>query len=408
MKQQSSVPILRFPEFKDCWKSKVIKNILNRVVDPVTVDPSSIYNQIGIRSHGRGIFYKDSVLGEELGNKRVFWVHPELFIVNIVFGWEQAIAKTTDKEVGMIASHRFPMYKPQDSILTTEFLLALFLTRKGKNLLELASPGGAGRNKTLGQKEFEKLKIIIPSITEQKKITTFLDAVDEKITQLSKKKELLEEYKKGMMQKIFSQEIRFKDEKGNNFPDWRIKTFNKIFERVTRKNKENNKNVMTISAQQGLVNQEEYFNKSVSASDVTGYYLLEKGEFAYNKSYSKGYPMGAIKRLKSYSKGVVSTLYICFKLTGGDVAEFYEHYFESGSQNRAIHKIAQEGARNHGLLNISVVEFFRDIKIPNPHPDEQKKIADFLSSLDQKIDATDKQLKAAQDFKKGLLQQMFV
>lgn len=118
--------------------------------------------------------------------------------------------------------------------------------------------------------------------------------------------------------------------------------------------------------------------------------------------------MGAIKRLNRYEKGVVSTLYICFEIIGNNIGEFYEHFFDSGNQNRAIHKIAQEGARNHGLLNISVVEFFRDIKIPKPHPDEQKRIADFLSSLDQKINATDKQLKAAQDFKKGLLQQMFV
>jgi type I restriction enzyme S subunit len=104
------------------------------------------------------------------------------------------------------------------------------------------------------------------------------------------------------MQKLFKQEIRFKGEDGNAFPDWQEISFDKVFERVTRKNKEDNQNVLTISAQRGLINQEKYFNKSVSAKNVTGYYLLEKGEFAYNKSYSKGYPMGAIKQGKSMKK----------------------------------------------------------------------------------------------------------
>lgn len=184
----------------------------------------------------------------------------------------------------------------------------------------------------------------------------------------------------------------------------------KVFTRIRRKNKENNQNVLTISAQQGLINQEKYFNKSVSAKDVTGYYLLENGDFAYNKSYSKGYPMGAIKRLNNYDKGVVSTLYICFGLNQdqGFVSDFFEHYFESGLQNRDLSKIAQEGARNHGLLNISVDEFFKDVKLLTPSHDEQIKIANFISAINQKIDLTNSELEKAKEWKKGLLQQMFV
>ena len=209
------------------------------------------------------------------------------------------------------------------------------------------------------------------------------------------------------MQQLFSQQIRFKNDNGKDFPDWQEKRFKDFFERVIRKNKENNLNVLTISAQRGLINQEKYFNKSVSAQDVTGYYLLEKGNFAYNKSYSKGYPMGAIKRLNNYDKGVVSTLYICFKSTSGD-NRFWEQYFEAGLLNRKIHKIAQEGARNHGLLNVSVVEFFRDIEVTAPEVNEQIKIADFLSVLDKKIELASKKIQLTQTFKKGLLQQMFI
>lgn len=260
----------------------------------------------------------------------------------------------------------------------------------------------------INAEEYKSFLLYVPEMNEQQKIANFLSSVDKKIQQFTEKQSLLQQYKKGIMQKLFSQEIRFKDEQGNSFPDWEEKKFEGLFQRVTNKNKENNSNVLTISAQRGLINQEKYFNKSVSAKDVTGYYLIEKGSFAYNKSYSKGYPMGAIKRLNNYEKGVVSTLYICFKAINGVSDEFYEQYFEAGLLNREIHKIAQEGARNHGLLNVSVTEFFRDMKIDNPCLAEQNKIASFLGELDKKIDFAKQQIEQTKTFKKGLLQQMFV
>ena len=259
-----------------------------------------------------------------------------------------------------------------------------------------------------GIKATSKFKLCIPSLIEQQKIADFLSAVDQKISLLKEKHAILEQYKKGVMQKLFKQELRFKDDSGNDFPDWQSRRFEEVFVRITRKNKEDNQNVLTISAQMGLVNQEKYFNKSVSAKDLTGYYLLENGDFAYNKSYSKGYPMGAIKRLNNYEKGVVSTLYICFRVVGEQEPLFWEQFFEAGQLNREINKIAQEGARNHGLLNVSVTEFFSDIEVPVPSRVEQRKIADFLRVLDQKLNAVKEQIELTQTFKKGLLQQMFV
>jgi len=247
----------------------------------------------------------------------------------------------------------------------------------------------------------------LPSLPEQQKIASFLSAVDEKIQQLNKKKALLEQYKKGVMQQLFSGKLRFKDEDGQAYPDWEKIQLIKIAKRVTRKNKENNLNVLTISAQMGLISQLEYFNKSVSAKNVTNYYLLKKNEFAYNKSYSSGYPMGAIKRLNRYEKGVVSTLYICFAFNEKVSLSFMEQYFEFGKQNIELEKVAQEGARNHGLLNIGVNDFFNiDLKIPLLP--EQQKIANYLSALDAKIETVNQQISKTQEFKKGLLQQMFV
>jgi type I restriction enzyme S subunit len=208
------------------------------------------------------------------------------------------------------------------------------------------------------------------------------------------------------MQKLFSQELRFKDDDGKEFPKWVKKMLGEVAERVVTKNTEENTNVLTISAQYGLISQLDFFTKSVSAKNLTGYYLLSKDDFAYNKSYSNGYPLGAIKRLKMYDKGVVSTLYICFSFREVVNFLFMEQYFESGTHNRQIEKVAQEGARNHGLLNIGVGDFF-NTEIIVPNLDEQTKIANFLSAIDDKINHTQIQIKQTEHYKKGLLQQMF-
>lgn len=206
---------------------------------------------------------------------------------------------------------------------------------------------------------------------------------------------------------IFTQELRFKDENGEEFVDWREVTLGNIADRITSKNQFNNKNVLTISAQHGLISQLEFFNKSVSAKDLTGYYILKKNDFAYNKSYSSGYPMGAIKRLKHYSEGVVSTLYVCFRFGTEVSLSFMEQYFEAGIQNIEIEKVAQEGARNHGLLNIGINDFF-NISLILPSYPEQIKIADFLSGIDEKIALETSLLDQLKVQKQYLLQQMFI
>lgn len=137
--------------------------------------------------------------------------------------------------------------------------------------------------------------------------------------------------------------------------EWEEERFKEKFSHLTRKNTEDNTNVLTISAQFGLINQESFFNKSIASENTTNYFLLRKGEYAYNKSYSNGYPYGALKRLEKYESGIVSPLYICFSATEENKCpEFYIQYFEAGKMNPEIKAIAQEGARNHGLLNISV------------------------------------------------------
>src|SRR5574344_847692 len=188
--------------------------------------------------------------------------------------------------------------------------------------------------------------------------------------------------------------------------DWIVGRFKDMFERVTRKNKEKNDNVLTISAQHGLINQNDFFNKTVASDDKSNYYLLEKGEFAYNKSYSTGYPLGALKRLEFYDKGIVSPLYICFKATEENKhPTYYTQYFEAGLMNGEIQAFAQEGARNHGLLNISVDDFFNS-NLLIPSVGEQKKIAKILETEDRVIALKEKLIEAKLQQKKALVQRL--
>ena len=163
---------------------------------------------------------------------------------------------------------------------------------------------------------------------------------------------------------------------------------------------------MTISAKYGLIDQIEFFDKYVASKNLKGYYLLKKGEFAYNKSYSNGFPYGAVKRLDLYNQGAISTLYICFEITNKINSNFLKIYFDSNKWNKEMYKIAVEGARNHGLLNIPINDFF-NTKHLFPSISEQEKIADFLSAIDKKIGFMEKKHTLYQNIKKYYLENLF-
>ena len=166
-----------------------------------------------------------------------------------------------------------------------------------------------------------------------------------------------------------------------------------MVERIKRKNKDNvSKLPLTISAQYGLIDQESFFGKKVASSNLENYYLLYKGDFAYNKSYSKDYPWGTVKRLDSYKCGVVSNLYICFLPNNKINSDFLTHYFESDKWYKQISDIAGEGARNHGLLNMSIDDFFKTKHI-FPLVKEQEKIGIFLNLINDRINTQNKIIK---------------
>lgn len=273
---------------------------------------------------------------------------------------------------------------------------------------------GIRDGKMISYKQFSDIKIPFPISLEQKKIADFLSSLDNYLDATKRKLEHLREHKKGLMQRLFPAkgktipELRFPEFQGDR--EWKEYTLIQIFTRIIKRNTINNQNVLTISAQYGLISQYDYFNKNVAALDVSKYYLIEKNDFAYNKSKSQGYPYGAIKPLKLYETGVVSPLYICFRIKDKKKFEnsFFEYYFESELIHKEIDKIAQEGARNHGLLNLSTDDFFNKIKLYVPSPLEQQKIAKILSSLEMVIKSYEDKVGGLELHKTGLMQQLFL
>ncbi|MEQ3184367.1 restriction endonuclease subunit S, partial [Ruthenibacterium lactatiformans] len=188
---------------------------------------------------------------------------------------------------------------------------------------------------------------------------------------------------------------------------WKAEKLSDFAERVTRKNTNNETSLpLTISSKDGLVDQISYFNKTVASKDMSGYYLLKNGEYAYNKSYSVGYDFGSVKRLDRYDMGALSTLYICFALKKHD-SDFIKAYFDSLKWYREIYMISAEGARNHGLLNVPTDEFF-DTKHYIPQDlAEQRKIANFMIALERRIVAQQSLVDNLKKYKRGLSKAVF-
>ena len=242
--------------------------------------------------------------------------------------------------------------------------------------------------KRLYNKNILETNIALPKIEEQRLIGKFFTLVDSTITLHQRKVEKLKLAKKALLQKVFPKN-------GSQFPEIRFKGFTDAWEqrklcqittRVTRKNGSQSDLPLTISAQDGLVDQRKYFNRQVASRDMSNYYLIKKGEFAYNKSYSEGYPFGAVKRLDYYDIGALSTLYILFEITDSNISsDFIVSYYMTHLWYKEISKRAAEGARNHGLLNISTEDFFdSELNIPNSI-EEQVKIGNFIKQLDKYI-----------------------
>ena len=258
--------------------------------------------------------------------------------------------------------------------------------------------------------EFKNFTFFCPSTKEQTQIGNFFKQLDDTIALHQRTLEKYQKLKISYLEKMFPKENELYPElRFPNFTDaWEQRKLGEVVERITRKNLNLESRLpLTISAQDGLISQTEFFDKQVASKNISGYYLIENGEFAYNKSYSNGYPWGAIKRLDKYKNGVLSTLYIVFKPIDVD-SQFLVSYFDTTFWHSEIAEIAVEGARNHGLLNIPVMDFFRiKIKIPKSK-EEQTQIGSFFKQLDDTIALHQREVEKYKKIKQSYLEKMFI
>lgn len=257
--------------------------------------------------------------------------------------------------------------------------------------------------------EYASYSFAVPSLPEQRKIADFLSAVDAVIAAQQAEVDAWEQRKKGVMQKLFSQEVRFKADDGSEFPAWESATVGELFTFVTEKNKDGHiNNVITNSAERGLVPQREYFDKDIAVDGNTkGYTVIRKGDFVYNPRKSTSAPFGPFNIYERNEVGIVSPLYTCLTPYDDEMAPYLAWYFKTNRWHPYIvtHG-AQSGAR-HDRVGMTVA-LMEGIPVLLPSLPEQRKIADCLASMDEVIQKSKGELAKWRELKKGLLQQMFV
>ena len=305
-----------------------------------------------------------------------------------------------------IVSPAYTVLMPTEEI-DNQYFAALFKTSNLINEFRKNSQGLTSDTWNLKYPQIRPIRLCIPSLQEQNKISSFIGTLEERI---SKQRQLVDspkKYKRGVFEAIFSRTLRLMPRTSQS--EWTAFKLSDFATRITRKNNGATDIPLTISAQYGLIDQRDFFSKVVASTDMSGYYLLHRGEYAYNRSTSNDYPFGSIKRLDLYDKGAVSTLYLCFAIKEEVVlSDFARWYFESSQWYRGVNEICAEGARNHGLLNVPTDGFFNTVHILPSDIEEQSRIAAFLSRIHEKVIQAQEELEELNSLRKGLMQQLFI
>lgn len=381
------------------WNVYILGDCLRRIERPVEVKPNELYTQIGIRSHGKGLFYKEPVTGVALGNKSVFWIEPDCFVLNIVFAWEQAIGKTTQSEVGMIGSHRFPMYRPINDTVDVDYLISYFLTKRGTDILEAASPGGAGRNKTLGQDRFLKSKIVLPTIGEQQKIAEILTTQDKVIELKEKRLAEKQRQKKYLMQQLLTGEKRLP---GFAAP-WKKTKLCQVLTERTEKNENQHLRICSVAVQKGVVDQVAHLGHSYAAADTSNYGVAYYGDIVYTKSPTGDFPYGIIKQSQLNKKVAVSPLYGIYRPMSFAMGYLLHTYFGYAiNAKNYLFPVVQKGAKN--TINITNSGFISNSLYLPMDPKEQSALAEVFIVADKEIRLLQQSLEQEKQKKKALMQ----
>ena len=409
-------PKIRFKGFTKDWEQRKLGDIYGSIgnafvgtATPYYAEHGHFYlesNNVkdGQINHNAEIFINDEFYEKQKDK----WLHTGDMVM--VQSGHVGHAAVIPEELDNTAAHALIMFRNPKEEIEPYFLNYEYQTDKAKKQIENITTGNTIKH--ILASDMQEFVVDIPKYEEQKVIASYFCNLDNLITLHQRKCEQTKKLKKYMLQKMFPKkgeknpEIRF-----DGFTnDWEQRKLGEVCVRVTRKNKNNESDLpLTIASQYGLIDQRDFFNKVIAAKDMSNYYLLKKGEFAYNKSYSKGFDYGSIKRLNVYEQGCLSTLYICFSIETDEVdSDYLECFFDTLSWYHDVSAICAEGARNHGLLNVDVKAFFKDVNIEMPSQiQEQRKISVFINTIDHLITLHQRKCEELKNVKKYMLQNMF-
>lgn len=411
-----NVPHLRFPEFHGEWEKCKLGELAVKVGSGSTPKGgNAVYTTSGhcfVRSQNVGmghlILNDIAYIDESTHQKQKSTeLRTNDVLLNITGASIGRTALATEEINGGNVNQHVCIIRTNGNV-EPSYICDYIQTSKIQKYIQSLQTGGSREG--LNFEQIRSFPINIPTVEEQVKIAKLLSLINERIATQSKLIADLKKLKSAIVEKVFCSP-------NQEYPMCRIEGFEQALStykmsdfssRIATKNKDSKCSlVLTIAAQYGLVNQESFFNKSVASENLTGYYLLHKGEFAYNRSYSAGYDWGTVKRLDNYDEGVLSTLYICFKTNETIVdSDYLAYYFESTKWHRGLSDIAGEGARNHGLLNVSMADYF-NTKHRFPVIEEQKTIAKILNAITEKERKATMLGECYQKQKQYLLCQMF-
>lgn len=417
-KKKTLVPQLRFQEFDGVWKSFSINELVNKKILDKPLDGnhgnihpvSSDFVSSGIPfvmancfRDGKLLIERAVCIRKEQADKlqKGFSIKDDVLLTHKGSVGLTAIVPKLDTEYIMLTPQvtYYRILKPE--ILINVFLKSTFETTLFQKRLKVLADGGT--RPYIGITMQRILNISIPANhSEQKKIASFLSEVDEKIQQLTRKISLLDQYKKGVMQQLFSGKLRFKYENEKDYPKWEEKKLGEYLIYKSNRNKDFKVElVLSVSNKKGFISQDEQFDGyEVASKDLSNYKIVDKNDIAYNPSRIN---VGSIARLIKYEKGIVSPMYVVFSLKNNLNEIFFENLYNTHRFKHLI-KVGCSGSVRDSLNFEDLAEF----KFKFPCLEEQQKIAKFLSDIDSKIEKANQQLAQTQTFKKGLLQQMFV
>lgn len=409
-----TTPKLRFKEFGGDWLSAPLKKYFPKIRNGFVGVATPYYVEKGVK-YLQGKNVKDGkidpagliYISEEFHLRKN---NSKLSIDDILMVQSGHVGECAviEREYDNANCHALIVLSPhQEQKTNSHFVKYYFYTPLGKKIISQVKTGNTIEHVLAS--EIKEVELNFPSKEEQTKIASFLSAVDEKISQLTQKHELLSQYKQGMMQKLFSQQIRFKADDGSEFGEWRNKKVIDLF--VEIKDKVLNQDIETysITAGKGFVSQAEKFGRDISGQQNSNYIVLKPQDFSYNKGNSKTYKYGCVYLNEFDYSIAVPNVFISFRAKNINEVnqKFYAKLFEYHYLDKHLRLLISSSARMDGLLNVSKDGFF-EINVPYPCLEEQTKIANFLSAIDQKIEVVAQQIEQAKTWKKGLLQQMFV